>query len=395
MGSAFRSIAALIEVDFPYRKPYSEVLRQPSAHQPEDSRVVFHETVHYWQQLAQGFMALMAEEDWQRLQRFEKTKVLDPPGPYRVEFVRQHDSGFSAYDLQESLARYWDVHVIGPATLLEMDFVDPKRDIDEFFKQQYFAFKKKGMIVHPQHGGYSDLAFKMAMEASAGNYAKPYGYVRDRFNPIVTDVVFPLAGHFALQTRKPIDVFLKAVTAVAPHFEGTAPRDSSIHDLWKAAYGLVRNTTLSVARELDIGDLVFTAAVIHRGPLQEHPIYAWILGELEQCRLLLGDTSFAADFTRSFGELSNDVRGVLTLDFVLACPGDTTNRSFLIDWLAPPCVRFPDSQTWLLTELYRRELVPEIDDAERVRSQERMQLAHQCMDVYERWQEFRRAKNGY
>jgi len=185
------------------------------------------------------------------------------------------------------------------------------------------------------------------------------------------------------------------VTAVAPHFEGTAPRGSSIHDLWKAAYGLVRNTTLSVARELDIGDLVFTAAVINRGLLQEHPIYAWILGELEQCRLLLGDTSFAADFTRSFGELSNDVRGVLTLDFVLACPGDTTNRSFLIDWLAPPCVRFPDSQTWLLTELYRRELVPEIDDAERVRSQERMQLAHQCMDVYERWQEFRRAKNGY
>lgn len=395
MASAFRPISTLIEADFPWREANPKVLRHPAVHEPQDSRIIFHETVHYWQQLGQGFMAKIVLEDWNRLLHFEKDKVLEATGPFRMEFVRKHNvSDFSAQDLQESLARFWDVHVIGPQRLLEIDFVDPRRRIDEFFKEQYFAFKKKGMIVHPEHGGYSDLAFDMAMEASAGSYAKPYQYIRERFNPVVTGTLFPLAGHFALQTEKPIDVFLKVIDVVAPLLE-QLPRGRAINDLWKACYQLIRDQSLKVARQIGIGGLELTAAVITNSPLRDHPVYRWIFFELERGRELLEDTSFAIELTQAYGKMPADVRGVLAIDFCLSCPGDTTNRSFLIDWLAPLCVLFPDGRRWLLTELFRREFVPEVNDEEQQLSGERLQVANAILNIQERWLVYRRSARGY
>jgi hypothetical protein len=395
MSSAFRPISALIEVDFAWREPHSKVLRHPTAHEPQDSRVIFHETVHYWQQLAQGFMARMVQEDWARLQRFREENALPEAGPYRVEFVRRHsEAGFSAQDLQESLARFWDVHVIGPHRLLEMEFADPKRGHDEFFKEQYFAYKKKGLIVHPGHGGYSDFAFNLAMDAAAGNYARPYKYVQERMNPLITGTVFPLAGHFALQTEKPVDVFVQTIEAVAPRLE-QLPRGQAIHDLWKACYSIVRDQTLKVSQQLGTGNLALTPAVIRGGPLQHHPVYRWIFFELERGRLVLEDTPFASEVTRSYSSAPQGVRGALALDFCLSCPGDTTNRSILVEWLSPPCVSFPDGRRWMLTELYRRELVPEIDDDERALSEERLQVVEDVVDTHEEWLAFRRSARGY
>lgn len=395
MANAFRSISGLIEVDFPWREASPKVLRYPASHEPHDSRVVFHETVHYWQQLGQGFLAKMAEEDWVRLRRFENEGAKDGVGPYRSELVRRlGECDFSTHDLQESLARFWDIHVIGPHCLLEMDFADPRRSIDDFFKEQYFAFKKKGMIVHPGHGGYSDLAFNMAIEASAGNYAKPYQYVRERFNPIVTGAAFPLAGHLALQTERPVEVFIKMIDAVAPKLDHL-PKGHGIQELWMACYPLVRNQALQIAHELGIGDLRFTAPLINDGPLRDHPVYLWMLSELERGRQVLEETSFATELAQGFGHVPPGVRGILALDFCLACPGDTTNRSFLVEWLAPPCVRFSDEKRWLLTELHRRELVPVVDEAESALSEERLQVAEDAVNVQERWLTFRKFARGY
>ena len=400
MGSSFKPISALIEVDFPWREADAKVLRHPSAHESQCSRVVFHETVHYWQQLGQGFMGKVAEEDWSRLLRFEARDAPGETGPLRNEFVRRHGgAGFSALDLQESLARFWDVHVIGPHRLLEMDFEDPKRAIDDFFKEQYLALKKKGMIVHPEHGGYSDVAFDMAMEASAGNYAKPYKFVRERCNPVATGVVFPLAGHCALQSDKPVDVFLKVIEA-APQRLQNLPRGQPIHELWRACYSVVRTLSLQAAGELGMAKLTMGAAAIRNGSLTQHPVYRWAFGELERGRMVLEDTPLAEVLARTFSRVPEEtmrggVRGALALDMCLSCPGDTTHRSFLVEWLAPPCVRFPDGKQWALPELYRRELVPEIDEAERKLSDERRRVAEDVLDVNERWLGFRRSVRGY
>lgn len=396
MASAFRQISGLVEVDFPWRAADPKVLRHPIAYdEPRHARIVFHESVHYWQQLGQGYMTKLAEEDWERLLDFEAHDARPQGGARRSAFVRRHPGcGFSAQDLHESLARFWDVHVIGPHRLLEMDFDDPKRAVDEFFKDQYFALKKQGMIVHPEHGGYSNIAFDMAMDAAAGNYARPYKYVRERCNPAVTGVVFPLGGHCALQTDEPVEVFLKVIEAAARALE-RLPRQQAIHDLWRACYSTVKTLALRAAGELGLGQLTGGAAVMKKGPLEEHPVYRWIYGELERGRVALQDTQFAEALARTFGNVPEGIRGALAVDMCLCCPGDTTHRSVLIEWLAPPCVSFPDGKHWSLPEVYRRQLVPHIDDMERMLSEERRQVASDAFNVNERWQAFRRAMRGY
>ncbi len=395
MASAFRPLAGLIETDLPWREPHPKVLRQPAAHQPADSRVVFHETVHYWQQLTQGFMAKLAEEDWLRLTAFESGKADTGPGPWRRELVRLDPAaGFSARDLQESLARFWDVHVIGPHTLLEIEFQDPRRSFDEAFQANYFTFKKKGLIVHPLHGGYSSLAFDMAMNAAAGHYARPYQYVQQRMNPALTGALFPLVGHFAMQTERPAEVFVRAIAAAAQSI-GALPPERAIHDLWSACYSRARNATLAVAQQLGMDKLMMSPAVIQGGPLKRHPVYAWTLAELGLVARLAEDIPLAQVVCGAFTRGPPGTRGVLTTDFCLACPGDTTSRSLLIEYLAPPCVSFADGARWLLPELHRRELVPELDETEAMISRERAEVAEAAMKIHQRWQALRRVVRGY
>lgn len=397
MTSAFRGFSALIDVDFDWYAADPKVLRHPAAHQPADSRVVFHETVHYWQQVGQGFPAKLVEEDWERLQHFEAAGALDEVGKYRREFMCKHAGhGFSVHDLHESLARFWDVHVIGPHRVLELEFADPRRRLDDFFRAQYFALKERGMIVHPEHGGYSDLAFDMAMEAAAGSYALPYLYVRERFNSVVTGAVFPLAGHFALQTARPVDVFIETITSVAPLLAGVQP-GYPIHELWRACFPLVRVASSQAAAQLGVAWLGMAAGVFGAGALTAHPVYRWLYREVERGLAELAGTAFARELAAGFSDddIPLDVVGALALDFCLACPGDTTNRSFLVEWLAPPCVRFPDGRRWQLPELYRRELVPVVDAAEAALSREREQAAADAVAVQNRWEAFLRAKRGY
>ncbi len=395
MGSAFRPISGVIEVDWEWRPPSPKVLRHPAAHEPRESRVVFHETVHYWQQISQGFLAKMAEEDWQRLSRFESDGSLLDAGSYRREFVRRDkDAGFSARDLQESLARFWDVHVIGPHRLLELDFADPHRHIDDFFKEQYYGFKAKGMIIHPEHGGYSDLAFDMAMEACAGNYARPYQSLRERFNPVVTGTVFPLAGHFSLQTQRPVEVFVRTVEELAPYLE-RLPKGQPIHVLWEVCYPLVRDTASRVWHSQGNGNLMMSGTMIVNGPLQEHPVYKWIFSELDCASRVLDGTPFAEKIAKGFGGLPEGLAGIMAVDYCLSCPGDTTNRSFLVEWLAPPCVCFSDKKRWLLGELHRREIIPEMDETEQMLSAYRRQVAEQTVKIQDRWSAFRKAARGY
>jgi len=77
------------------------------------------------------------------LQRFENEGEKRGIGAYRTEFMRKDDTaGFSAHDLHESLARFWDVHVIGPHRLIEMEFADGKKWLlPELFRRQLYPEK--------------------------------------------------------------------------------------------------------------------------------------------------------------------------------------------------------------------------------------------------------------
>ena len=75
-----------------------------------------------------------------RLQRFEGSVKKQGVGAYRIEFMGIDDTaGFSAHHLHESLARFWDVHVIGRHRLLEPEFADGERWLlQELFRRQLY-----------------------------------------------------------------------------------------------------------------------------------------------------------------------------------------------------------------------------------------------------------------
>lgn len=248
VASRFRETSLHIHVDRPDAHPAADTLLHPKAHESPISRVVLHESVHYWQFLNHGFLARLADEKLRRLKAFEDQGAIEPPGPVQREFQRRYESvGFSAEQLHESVARFWDIHVIGPVELLELELGDPNRRLPDAIQERYAYLKEKGLLQAPD-GGYSDLAFRLAMDASAGDYGRPYAIMRDHYPAATADGLFPIAASMAFQSKRPALFFVRLTHMVAPAIP-LEPR-KSIEEIWHNAFPYIAGMAARLAYEL-------------------------------------------------------------------------------------------------------------------------------------------------
>jgi hypothetical protein len=390
MISAYRWVSGLVEVDLAWREPSAKVLRQPSTHEPKSSRIIFHETLHHWQQLASGFLARIAVDDWRRLLDHEAGRAVGLPTRRRLYTESDAHANFSPRDLSECLARFWDVHVIGPHLLLDLEFNDANRALVENQRAEYDELRERGLI--QSDGLYSSLAFDLAMEIVGGGYAAPYIHVREQYsNPLVAAAVFPFACHYALQTEQPVRFFIELLERSAQHV-ACAPRGHRIDFYWWHVHLLVRKEAVRLSERLGLGPLVAAGRILAAGELDDHPFYE---GMKRLYWFLLGsasNTEGARRYGRRLGEdVPMDIATMLLVDYYLATPGEPSNRSTLIEWLAPPAVRFNDGRIWALSELHWKEVFGR-DDALR---QTRRELVTSAQSVEERWERFRREVRGY
>jgi hypothetical protein len=389
MSNAFRGISLLVDVGLDRSEPHGNVLLHPAKHEPARSRVVLHETIHYWQQLNLGFLTRLAEEDAVRLRRYEQRGALDPPGPVRLEYVRRYPGvEFSARDLHESIARYWDVHVIGPNLLLELELEDPHRRLPAEIITRYRELKRTGRLRRAGGDAYSDLSYDLAMEAAAGRYALPYLEVRRRFAPAVAGGVFPVAGNLAMHTARPVPFFVRLAELAAPVFEAPLGRD--IEDVWRGGYEKAAGLAGQLAGDLGERLEPFPLLVQDGTPLTEWMPHDWVRHRLGVLIDGLANTDRVRKRAAQRGIDPNHA-ALQELAFMLCCPGIAENRGTLAAWLAPPVVRFADGGHWLLGELYRRQLVPEVDESERRLSAELERVADEVERLDERWQQFLKA----
>lgn len=396
MPDAFRWVSGLVELSAPKRTFETRLLREPSACDVPFTRVLYHEIVHYWQLLACGYLARMAAEDWERLRSYEATGQSSGAGPLRRHYVRRDaELGFSPLDLVEALARYWEVHVIGPHRVFELDVENPLRLIDPKRVRQYDKAKAEGRIVHPETGAYSSLAFDMAMECSAGNYAAPYLHVRAKNDAVFTAALFPLVAYFALQSRDPVPVFARTIELLVIAVGDELPRGALIHDAWRACFSLARDFTNRASETLTGGRLEPGGAVLQAESMQSHPVYRWLFTELELAAANLVGTELAAEITKGLVDAPPKIRGIMTLDFFLSCPGDPTHRGFLLSWLAPPAVLFSDEGRWCLSNEFRRELVPQVSPEEESLARSRDKASSDAVAVQNRWERFLQKRRGY
>jgi hypothetical protein len=110
MNGRFNRVSLVTEIDAPWSPYDPRYFFNPAGFEPEMSRVLMHEATHYWQQLSQMYLLLVADEEWGRLNRFRLEGRAVEPGPLSTALRTPHKGvGFSAHDLAESASRYWDI----------------------------------------------------------------------------------------------------------------------------------------------------------------------------------------------------------------------------------------------------------------------------------------------
>ena len=348
----YAPLPMLIELAEPCAEPHIFAFTGPKDWRPGLSRKVFHETLHYWQHISQGFLIRLIEEDSDRLERFVATGNIPPPGPLKRAFVtRDAAAGFSPRDLMEAHARYWDIHAIGPPRLIEADLDNPHRDTDAILtRPAYGKMKAEGRIwrhidANGKGHGYSGFSFDLAMRLAGGAYARPYLQLRDATNTYTAGVLFPLAAHCAMQSDDPVAAFTRLIARLdaLPLLLDEPP---VIESEWRRLYPRVLKAALEDALAQSGRDFPTGRHVIDAGRLARHPGYhlaaalmAIATKHLRECRpdwLLFSNTG-----------MPEDMRADWTLDFLLACAGMTDTREpDLLCYLAPPWVRFGDGTIW-------------------------------------------------
>lgn len=368
-------------------EPHPDVLHGPAGYEPERSRFVLHETLHYWQQLSLGFMVRVAEEEWERLRAHERGEAPDPePGPYAAELRRTHPSfGFTTYVLLEALTRFWDVHTCGPLRLLELEREAGARAADDAFWERYDALVERAAHTGPEQRGYSWEAYNLAMEGPGGAYARPYRRVIDATSPESAGIVFPVAAYLAFQTPTPTDHFVRfteQLAAYVPRLFLQASHARRVEELWIRLYvQTVEDAWTALAAE-GTPPLV-PEAVVGEGSLSTNPLYAHLADALgRRCGLLYatdlprnvlaarwaagtgpGEPLDEALLDEALTTADDGLRDWLaraTLDVLFATPGVSTHRTTLAVLFPPPVVHFADGSGWQLGRALWHGLVDEL-----------------------------------
>lgn len=234
-------------------------------------RVLYHESLHFWQFLASGYMANLINEEWIRLLHFENTSEILPTSEYVENYYTQkHNDPFSACELVECWARYWDVHTRSPAEIIKEEGIELDSDGS-------LEVDREDIVLN-----YTSLAYDTVMKKGPDceRYARPYRWMLEKSDTRFAAFVFPILVHNAFGTREPVLTFCKA-------FE-RALQSSKLQTLIRQQSGDINYAWLNIWNEV-IKEAItptYTSGfdVIQRGKLREHPIFNEYLAEVQSAR---------------------------------------------------------------------------------------------------------------
>ena len=257
-------------------------------------RVLYHESIHFWQLFSSAYVGNLLADDWSRLQHFRSTGEIKPLGPE----ARQYDNvaeglPFTPRNLVECWARFWDIHTRGPHAIIR-DEGYPAEEVNRL------------EIINPYTGikSYTDEAFDYLMKGGRGSslYEQPYRWLLDQTHghSAFVAITFPILVHSAFGSPNPVAVFCEAFDrAWNSRFlrEAINQRSGDINldwlNQWSAVIGEA-HTPVIQKHHLP----VFTSGldVIERGSLGSHPIYKEYVDQVKVLRghLNLYKQQFAA-----------------------------------------------------------------------------------------------------
>lgn len=231
-------------------------------------RQLMHETLHFWHVLSSGFLANLVGSEWKRLVDFEKSGNVVPAG-HLVERMHSKgdDSHFSPSELMECWARFWDVHIRSPATIIREEKLDVPADA-ALDSSRY------------REGGYTGTAFDFFMQNGPDSelYAAPFRWLLERCDrdSTLANLLFPPLAFFAFQRRDPVEVFVRAMdiamrSAEVRDLPSRSPSNGVINVDWLYALPvIVKEVIIPAYRDTPP---TFGWEVMGRGLLRTHPVY--------------------------------------------------------------------------------------------------------------------------
>jgi hypothetical protein len=242
-------------------------------------RVLYHETLHFWQLLSSGYLAVLVAAEWERLLHYEATGELMPAGQFLMDHSRPIGSDpFSTAELTECWARFWDVHTRSPARIIDEEGITPGDDAA--LTTQF------GEIV-----AYTGDAFDIVMQVGEDSavYGAPYRWLLETVHDsYLANLLFPILVQAAFSTVRPAGMFCAFAQQIAgrpsllQEIYGNAKRSVNLD--WLTIYPLVRSelidpilqeimTAFQEARTGGPGPVLGNGLfIIQRSHLASHPI---------------------------------------------------------------------------------------------------------------------------
>jgi hypothetical protein len=314
-------------------------------------RVLYHESIHFWQLLGSGYLARIVRDEWDRVLEFEESGNVPRQSFARMGFTIQKWGLPSAYEMLECAARYWDVHTRSPAVILEEEEIPIPSDVQ---------------TVGPM--GYSHHAYDLVMSEGpdAKVYAAPYRALlkassgHSRF----VAYLFPIISFVALGTEDPSN-FL---------FEGFRRSWNSL---------VVQDALQTCSRSINL-DWYFMRVVVERevlapmlkeigqpapmagfGALESHPVLRdykpRLFGLSQTAKLGALKVGSPKDPYEEEAKASCELAGV-DPSSAFMFPGQPSNRWLLGHLMQPPAIRFAN------TTVYNVDTEVAEDVAQRVRN---------------------------
>ncbi len=306
-------------------------------------RVLYHESIHFWQLFSSAYVGNLVADDWSRLQHFRSTGEVKPLGPE----ARQYDTPtaglpFSSRELLECWARFWDVHTRGPGAIIR-DEGYPAEEVNRL------------EIIDPYTGSkaYTDEAYDYLMRGGPGSslYEQPYRWLLDqtRHSAFVA-ITFPILVHSAFGSPNPVAVFCEAFDRAwnSSLLRGAIDGRSGDINLdwlneWSAVIG---EAHIPVIQKHHLPEFTSGLDVIERGSLGSHPIFREYV---DQFRVLRGHLTFMKQQFAA-GPVPSDVTELCTYAIadmpirdpwvVFGLPGQPDYRYLLGRYFSPARVQF-------------------------------------------------------
>ncbi len=301
-------------------------------------RVLYHESTHFWQVLASGYLANIIGDEWRRVQAYESEGEVLPRSDLALDHFRRLDGDpFSAQELVECWARNWDVHTRSPVRIIEEEGI-------EVPEPEGLTHMDDALRVE----AYTSLAFDTVMREGrdCGSYAEPYRWMLERAggHSAFVAVVFPALCHNAFGSPRPVGAFVEAFDRAwnDDWLRGEmGQRKGSVNVEWFYYWGVMEERVFRpAADELGLPGYTSGFDVIERGALASHPVYREypaLLNEL--MRQVVGFLMRDLDAEDPFLALEMKMAG-LGPGAVLGLPGQPSYRFLLGRHMRPPEVVF-------------------------------------------------------